>query len=93
MIDICSLCKRPIDEKSDGSKHHLIPKCKKGRNTPTVLLHKICHNKIHSLFSPNDLKTQYNNIDELLKHDDIQTFVNWVKKKPNNFYQTTKLKK
>lgn len=80
----CPLCGREMIEGSSIDKHHLIPKLKGGKET--VLLHKICHRKIHSLFKENELKNQYNTIEKLLSNEDIQNFVKWVKNKPPEFY-------
>ena len=77
----CPLCGRELDNTSD--LHHLIPKCKKGKDT--VRLHKICHRKIHSLFDEKLLATHYNTIEKLLESEDIQRFIKWVAKKPIDY--------
>ena len=89
MSNFCKLCNRELDDTAD--RHHLIPKSKKG--TDVVLLHRVCHDKIHSLFSEKELADYYNTIEILLTNDDIKTFVKWVKKKPMNFYPHTKMSK
>ncbi len=82
----CPLCKRDIETKH--SEHHLIPRLKGGKNGPTVILHRVCHDKIHSLFTEQELAVLYNTIDKLLEHDEIKKFVKWVSSKPNDFYET-----
>jgi len=77
----CPLCNRELDKTAD--LHHLVPKSKKGKET--VRLHKVCHNKIHSLFDEKILDKHYNTIEKLLENDDIQRFVNWIKKKPIDY--------
>ena len=89
MNKLCPICNRKILH-YDESKHHLIPKCKKGTYTETVILHRICHNKIHATFSENELSTFYNTIERLIEHDDIKKFIKWIRKKPTEFYQKTK---
>ena len=42
-----------------------MPLSKGGRGTTTVLLHKICHDKIHSAFTEMELKRHYNTIEKL----------------------------
>lgn len=84
--DQCPLCERPLGTIWD--EHHLVPKTFKG--TETVLIHKICHNKIHSVFTERELAKHYNTIERLLENEHIQTFVEWVKKKDPEFYQKTK---
>jgi hypothetical protein len=73
------------------SKHHLIPRSRKG--TETVPLHAVCHNKIHSVFTEKELERTYNTLALLLEHADIRNFVQWVAKKPPDFYIRTKEKR
>jgi len=84
---ICPLCKREMNKKS---KHHLIPKAKKGLNKETVFLHRICHEVIHRTFTNSELKKEFNTIEKILMNADIQVFVNWIKNKPVDFYQPMK---
>ena len=69
------------------SRHHLVPKSHKGRDT--VTLHRICHRKIHSLFTERELARTYNTIERLLAQPDIAAFRTWVAKKPPEFYAPT----
>lgn len=82
--DICSLCGRPIAEPCN--KHHLLPVSEGGKNTPTILLHKICHDKIHAVFTEKELKRQYNTIGKLQQHEEIAKFIKWVRNKEPQFY-------
>jgi len=91
-LAICPLCKRPIGRNKNGNKHHLHPKSKGGKSDDVVVLHKICHDKIHSVFTNKELADQYNTIDALLTHPDIQKFVKWVKKKAPDYYDHSKRK-
>lgn len=86
MMNICPLCQRELDEAAD--LHHLIPKTFKGKET--VLLHKICHRKIHTVFSERELLHYYHTIERLLENEDIIIFVKWLKNKPNDFYISSK---
>lgn len=81
---ICPLCCRALAEPSN--KHHLLPKSKGGKNTPTILLHKICHDKIHAVFKEIELKKHYNTIAELQQHEEIEKFIRWVGNKEPEFY-------
>lgn len=80
---ICPLCKRPLG--SSYNKHHLIPKTFRGKET--VDIHRICHDKIHSLFTERELKQEYNTIEKLLQHEEIQKFVKWLANKHPDFYE------
>jgi hypothetical protein len=84
----CPVCKREII--GNGSKHHLIPVLKGGRNGEIVVLHKVCHDKIHSVFTERELQVKYNTVEKLLEHEEIIAFVKWVSKKPNDFYDSSK---
>jgi hypothetical protein len=56
----------------------------------TRLMHAICHRKIHATFTDQQLRDRYHSFERLLEHDDIQTFVAWVRNKPPGFYVGTK---
>ncbi len=58
--NICALCGRDLAEPCN--KHHLIPLSKGGKNTSTILLHKICHDKVHAVFAEKELKRYYHTI-------------------------------
>lgn len=82
MMNACPLCLRELDENPD--KHHLIPKTFKGSDTVTI--HRVCHRAIHATFTERELLHHYNTIDKLLESDIMRKFVDWVKKKPIDFY-------
>ena len=70
--------------------HHLTPKLKGGKKGPRVTLHKVCHKKIHSLFTEGELARSYNTLGKLLEHPEIQKFIEWVSKKHPEFYESSK---
>lgn len=80
----CPICSRVIPE-SQKDAHHLIPRSKGGK--ATEYLHRICHKQIHALFNENELAKILNTAESLRNHSDMQTFINWVKNKPDNFYE------
>lgn len=59
-------------------KHHLIPRSKKGK--AAELCHKVCHRKIHSIFTDNQLRDYYHTWDRLRENEEIQKFIAWVRK-------------
>jgi hypothetical protein len=79
---ICPICGRSIPE-SQKDAHHLIPKSKGGKSFE--YLHRICHKQIHALFKENELAKVLNTAESLRNHSDMQTFINWVKNKPDDF--------
>ncbi|WP_018611202.1 HNH endonuclease [Segetibacter koreensis] len=87
----CPLCGREIAQPCN--RHHLLPLSKGGKNTPVILMHKICHDKIHAVFTEMDLKRHYNTIKKLQQHEEIAKFIKWVRNKEPQFYdKSVKLK-
>ena len=83
----CPLCGRPMIAGPSVDQHHFVPKSRGGRvKTP---LHRICHRKLHSLFTEKELAGPYATPEALLAHPDIQTFVTWVARRPPEFYDRT----
>ncbi len=80
----CPLCERPLADPMN--KHHLIPMSRGGKGTPTVMMHKICHNKIHAVLTEKELMRYYHTIDRLQSQEEIAKFIKWVAKKPPEFY-------
>lgn len=90
-IIICPVCNRIIPaDPTVANKHHLTPKSRGGKDEHTILLHLICHNKIHSLWTEKELADTYNTIDMILTHPDMQKFNKWIKNKPIDFITKTK---
>ena len=80
----CPLCQRELAEPCN--RHHLIPVSKGGKHTPTLLLHKICHDKIHAVFTEMELKRHYHTMERLQAHEEVDKFLKWVQKKEPQFY-------
>jgi hypothetical protein len=91
MVTSCPLCDRELVPGPSIDEHHLIPRLKGGKNGPKVMLHKVCHSKIHSIFKESELARVYNTIEKLLEHEEIQKFVKWVTKKHPEFYESNKM--
>ena len=83
----CKICGRELGA-VNIDEHHWIPKTFGGRETDT--LHRICHRKIHSMFTERELQHYYFTPDRILAHTDMQKFVSWVQKKPLDFYDGSK---
>lgn len=84
---LCPICDRAIPS-SQKDAHHLVPKSKGGR--ATEYLRRICHKQIHALFTETELANQFNNAAILRRHPDMQKFIQWVKTKPDSFYEKTR---
>ena len=85
-IIFCELCGRELEMPFD--EHHVVPKSKGG--SETVLLHRICHSKIHSVFTLTELRNHYFEFDKIKEHPEIQKFIIWINKKPPSFYKRTR---
>ena len=72
------------------TEHHLIPKCKGGAKKERVMLHRVCHDKIHATFTEKELARKYNTIPDMMKHPDIKKFVEWIASKPVDFYVSSR---
>jgi hypothetical protein len=89
LMNKCPICNR--NEGGEMQKHHLIPKTYRSRTevhhpSNRILIHKICHQKIHSTFAERDLFGYYHTVERILEHDEIQKFIIWIKRKPLDFY-------
>ena len=65
------------------NEHHLVPRTYKG--TETVRMHRVCHGKIHAVFSEKDPRDYYHTVARLRAHPEIQKFIRWVRKKHPEF--------
>jgi 5-methylcytosine-specific restriction endonuclease McrA len=87
----CQLCGRPLG--GEISRHHLIPVSRGGAGTETIPLHRICHTKIHSVLNEKELERNYNTMEKIRANEEIEKFINWVRKKPVDFYDGSVKKK
>lgn len=87
-IITCPICERELIPGISIDDHHLIPKTFRGKEK--IILHKICHRKIHSVFTERELQHHYYTIERLREHEEIIKFVKWVSKKHPEFYDGSK---
>ena len=86
-VVVCPLCDRLIPP-AQRDAHHLVPKSKGGRET--AWLHRICHRQIHALFTETELQRQYCSVDSLRSHPQMSRFLDWVRRKPDDFFERTR---
>lgn len=86
-IIVCPLCERRIPA-AQRDAHHLVPRSRGG--VRTEFLHRICHRQIHALFTETELARQYHSVEALLSHPEVIRFVNWVRTKPEGFFERTR---
>ena len=71
----------------------MIPSSRGGKAEDIVVMHRICHDKLHSVFTEKEMEKYYNTVDKLLEHEDVQKFVKWISKKDPLFYDSSKRSK
>ncbi len=69
-------------------RHHLVPKVRGGRET--VFLHRVCHRKLHSLWSESELERLFHDVETIRAHPEIRRFVAWLEGKPATFWVPTR---
>ena len=84
----CPICGRPLIAGASVDRHHWTPKSHGGRDQDYI--HRICHRKIHSLWTEKDLRDGLNRPETIRAHPDMQGFISWVRKRPPAFYDTTR---
>lgn len=90
--ELCPLCNRLLAEPCN--RHHLVPLSKGGKHMPTILLHKICHDKIHAVLTETELRNYYHTIERLQEREEIARFIKWLRDKPPGFYdKSAKMKR
>jgi hypothetical protein len=84
----CPLCGRILPAGTSVDEHHLIPRSQGGKEKHRI--HRICHRKIHATLTEKELANEYSTWDALKRHDDLQTFIKWVAKKPAVFMDNSR---
>lgn len=79
----CPLCGRPLIAGPSVDEHHLVPRSQGGKEK--FLVHKICHQKIHQVFTEKELARHFSSWALLQSHEEIAVFIQWVKKRPPEF--------
>lgn len=93
----CPLCDRLLVVGWSVNRHHLRPVLKGGG--PWRWMHKICHSKVHSIWSEAELRDIFDAGDEdhywatLQADDRVKSFVRWVSNKPPEFRSRNRMVK
>lgn len=83
-MEKCPLCGRELLDGPSVNEHHLVPRSHRGREKARV--HRICHNKIHSVFSEKDLARYYHTWERILENEEMRRFVEWVRRKDPSYF-------
>jgi len=76
----CVICEREVPGERFLEKHHLIPKCGKGKDTVKVCVD--CGDQIHVLFTEKELRDIYNTVEKLKSNERMQKWIRWIQKRP-----------
>ncbi len=90
-IGECPICDRGMIKGVFVDEHHLIPKARNGKYGAKITLHRICHEKIHSVWSEKELAGYFHTVDRIRNYPEMETFRDWVKNKPIDFYLKTRM--
>lgn len=83
----CPICGRPMLAGPSVDRHHFVPRAEGGREARPV--HRICHRKLHSLWTERELATAYATPEAIRNHPEMQRFIQWVARKPPEFWVRT----
>lgn len=73
----CELCRRDVDR---YTVHHLTPKSRGGRFSPTAKLCPTCHRQLHAMFSESTLALELNSIELLRANPQVNNYLKWMRK-------------
>lgn len=80
----CPLCERDVPEFSD---HHLVPKCRGGKETLPICLD--CHKAIHATFTNKQLEREYSTVEALMSHEGFRKTIRFISKQdPSRRFRT-----
>lgn len=92
MTGPCAICGR----EETLTKHHLIPRTrhpnKKNKRDfdratvkRTVGICRMCHSQIHAVLTEKELEREWNSVERLRRHPEIDKFARWIAVKPRGF--------
>jgi 5-methylcytosine-specific restriction endonuclease McrA len=84
----CPLCGRELVEGPSTDLHHPVPRSHGGRNA--VPMHRVCHQKIHSVFTEAELAGGFHDWEALRRHPAIDDFIRWIARKPPEYYDRSR---
>jgi DNA repair exonuclease SbcCD ATPase subunit len=90
---ICPLCGRKHPQQN-MSWHHLLPRLGKSeKEEPRIYICRTCHDVIHFCHTNRELRELYNTLENILKSELINKYINLYKNKNNSkIYKIKKLK-
>jgi hypothetical protein len=68
-------------------RHHFLPKSEGGRESRWV--HRVCHRKLHSLFTERELARGYATPEAVRANPEVARFIGWLRGKHPEFWVRT----
>lgn len=84
----CPICGRPMVAGGSVDRHHFVPKSEGGR--VAVWVHRICHRKVHSLWTERELATAYSTPEAIRADPEMASFIRWLARKHPEFWARTR---
>jgi hypothetical protein len=84
----CPICGRPMVAGPSVDRHHFIPRSEGG--SVAMPVHRICHRKLHTLWTERELALLYRTPEAIRDHPEIQRFAQWLQRKPAEFWAPTR---
>ena len=86
---LCGICGREMynDAHQSIDQHHFVPKSRGGLEKHYI--HKVCHQKIHSLWTVKELEKEYSDPEIIKNNPLMESFLVWIQKKDPLFYEKT----
>ncbi|MFC4519287.1 HNH endonuclease [Cupriavidus pinatubonensis] len=84
----CPLCGRELVAGPSTDLHHPVPRSHGGRDT--VPMHRVCHQKIHSVFTEAELAAGFHDWEALRRHPAMADFIRWIARKPPEYYDRSR---
>ncbi|MDW3687391.1 HNH endonuclease [Cupriavidus sp. CV2] len=84
----CPLCGRAMVPGPSTDLHHPVPRSQGGR--AAVAMHRVCHQKIHSVFTETELAQAYHDWQRLRGHPAMADFIRWIARKPPEYYDRSR---
>lgn len=85
----CELCARTTQPLTE---HHLVPRARHNKKVKrdlgadrnkVAMLCRPCHSQIHDLYTEKELERSYYTIELLKAQESVQTWIEWVSKRPS----------
>lgn len=89
----CALCER----EESLTRHHLIPRCRHHNSKnqkdfsreearQTIGLCRPCHKQIHVIWTEKELEREWNTVEKLRSHPEMDKFLTWIRRRPAGFH-------